>query len=288
MPRFSRILFPVDFSDRCRGAGRYVEAIAGRFGSEVMMLHVIETTARAGDIDFGALAFEVQLAEKTQHYKRLLDPFLAEEMQYLAVHRRLEQGDPARVIVDVAEKDGIELIMMPTHGYGGFRRFILCSVTAKVLHDADCPVWTGAHLENSPALPEIRFRNVACAVDVAPSNLEPLRTAAELTDEYGADLTVIHIVPTSDVAPARYLDTDFRTSLIREARQTLQEACKELGIKARVCVEGGDIANYVSLAAKHHEADLLIIGRPHHTGLGRLKEHSYSIIRESPCPVLSV
>ena len=52
MPKHSKILFPVDFSDRCRGAGRYVEAIAGRFGSKVVMLHVIETAAHAGDIDF--------------------------------------------------------------------------------------------------------------------------------------------------------------------------------------------------------------------------------------------
>jgi nucleotide-binding universal stress UspA family protein len=288
MPTYSKILFPVDFSDRCRGASRYVEAVAGRFGSTVVMLNVVETTAHAADIDFGALAFEVQVAEKTQHYTKLLDPFLADEMKYLQVERRLEQGDPARVIIDLAQSEGVDLIMKPTHGYGGFRRFILGSVTAKVLHDAECPVWTGAHLENSPPLTDIRFRNIACAVDIAPSNVELLQTAGELTDEYGADLTVIHIVPTSDVAPARYFDTDLRNSLVREARETLQEQCKNIGVKARVCVEGGDIASYVSLAAKHHEADLLVIGRPHHTGLGRLKEHSYSIIRESPCPVLSV
>ena len=40
---------------------------------------------------------------------------------------------------------------MPTHGYGPFRRFILGSNTAKVLHDADCPVWTGVHVEEIPA-----------------------------------------------------------------------------------------------------------------------------------------
>jgi nucleotide-binding universal stress UspA family protein len=288
MPKYSKILFPVDFSDRCRGAGRYVEAIGGRFGSKVVMLHVIETAAHAGDIDFGALAYEIQTAEKTQHYRKVLDPFLADEMKYLEVERRLEQGDPARVTIDIAQSEGVDLIMMPTHGYGPFRRFMLGSVTAKVLHDADCAVWTGAHLENSPPLPDIRFPNIACAVDTAASNVEPLQAAAELTEEYGADLTVIHIVPTSDVAPARYLDTDLRNCLIREAREILQEQCKNMHIKARVCVEGGDIASYVSLAAKHHEANLLVIGRPHHSGLGRLKEHSYSIIRESPCPVLSV
>ncbi len=46
---------------------------------------------------------------------------------------------------------------MPTHGYGPFRRFILGSVTAKVLHDADCPVWTGVHLEEAPPIERSRF-----------------------------------------------------------------------------------------------------------------------------------
>ena len=134
----------------------------------------------------------------------------------------------------------------------------------------------------------IKFENIACAVDLAPSNLVPVETAAELAEEYGAELTLIHIVPTSDAVPARYMDTDLRNTLIKEARETLQQQCDQMGVKADLCVEGGDIANYVSLAAAHHNANLLVIGRPRHHGLGRLKENSYSIIRESPCPVLSV
>ena len=51
-------------------------------------------------------------------------------------------------IVELAhESPDQTVILMPTHGYGPFRRFILGSNTAKVLHDADCPVWTGVHLE---------------------------------------------------------------------------------------------------------------------------------------------
>ena len=56
--------------------------------------------------------------------------------------------------------------MMPTHGRGPFRRFVLGSVTAKVLHDAPCPVWTSAHLdENSTPMPS-NLSNILCAVDL--------------------------------------------------------------------------------------------------------------------------
>jgi nucleotide-binding universal stress UspA family protein len=47
------------------------------------------------------------------------------------------QGDPARQFVDFAHSSNTDLIVMPTHGYGQFRQFILGSITAKVLHDAD-------------------------------------------------------------------------------------------------------------------------------------------------------
>ena len=52
-----------------------------------------------------------------------------------------------------AKANQIDLIMMPTHGYGRFRALLLGSVTAKVLHDADCPVWTAVHREEVMAHP---------------------------------------------------------------------------------------------------------------------------------------
>jgi hypothetical protein len=65
----------------------------------------------------------------------------------------MPEGDPAREITDYAQEQGADLIMMPTHGYRTFRSLLLGSVTAKVLHDAACPVWTGVHVEDSPPAP---------------------------------------------------------------------------------------------------------------------------------------
>jgi hypothetical protein len=73
----------------------------------------------------------------------------------LTLKGRLAESDAARAcyvkrIVEFAHNNNITLIAMPTHGYGLFRRFLLGSVTAKVLHDADCPIWTGVHMEAAP------------------------------------------------------------------------------------------------------------------------------------------
>src|SRR5690606_2931362 len=117
------------------------------------------------DLDFGGLVPPYpweQLAERT---RATLDSFLAEELKYVQVSRRHETGDAARTIIRVAEEENVDLIMMPTQGYGAFRRFLLGSVTAKVLHDASCAVWTGVHMEDAPPLEAITIRSVLCAND---------------------------------------------------------------------------------------------------------------------------
>ena len=87
--------------------------------------------------------------------------------------------------------------MMPTHGYGRFRSLLLGSVTAKVLHDARCAVWTAAHAERqqAPVLP----RTVLCAVDGSPETASVLAWARTFCQRMDAALSVIHVVaPVSD------------------------------------------------------------------------------------------
>jgi nucleotide-binding universal stress UspA family protein len=297
MPYFKRILFPVDFSERCRGAAHYAIALAGRFGSDLILFHVVEAPiARPGELDFGAMAFETDLEGRVEYCRQLLDSFLEQAQpgesaaRYVNIEKRLEQGDAARAIIRLAGEAGVDLIMMPTHGYGAFRRFILGSVTAKVLHDADCPVWTGVHLESAPPLEAIAFHRILCAVDLSDANERPLQAASELCGEYGAELIVVHAVPGSEAIPERGIDKELQSHLKIDARERIQRCLATLDIvAAKICIESGEVAHVVKAAAGSHQADLVVIGRSAHTGLaGRLRTHSYAIIRESPCPVLSI
>lgn len=288
--RFSRILFPVDFSDRCRGAAHYVKALAGRYGSKISMLHVLESMiGQPGDLDFGGLATSLQWEDRAARAQELLDGFLLGELKDFDVERRLETGDPARTIVRVAHEEQIDLVMMPTHGYGGFRRFILGSVTAKVLHDVKCPVWTGVHMEEAPPIEAIALRSIVCAIDLAVASEGALRAAAELATQHGAELTITHAVPGSEALPEKLMDMELRLHLISQGRRAIAELCERAGVKpAHVCVDSGEVAHVVRHCASEHRGDLIVIGRGHHSGFGRLRTHSYAIIRESPCPVISI
>jgi len=291
MLTLKKILFPVDFSERAAGAAHFVEALTGRFNAELTLLHVVESADYLyGTLEFGGSALHDFHAERLAHSRQQLDTFLTEELGHFQVRRVLLEGDPARKIVEYAEQEGVDMIMMPSHGFGPFRRFVIGSVTAKILHDAHIPVWTGIHMENAPPLDVITCKNVLCAVDLSPVQSEhALGWAAALADEYGAKLTLVHATPSVESRPAKYIDAEMHQSLVAGAREEIVKLQAKVGTSAEVCIEGGDPATVVRNAAEQYEADILVIGRGSAAeGFGRLRTHAYAIIRHSPCPVVSV
>jgi nucleotide-binding universal stress UspA family protein len=284
----SQILVPVDFSERAVGAARCAKALADHFHSTLTLLHVIPpSTFDVGPLDAGGALLPELYAARTGQANAELDGFLASELPAPTVQRTVTEGDPAARIVAFAHGHPVDLIVMPTHGYGPFRRFILGSNTAKVLHDADCPVWTGVHMPEAPqaGLPPHR---ILCAVDLGPQSSKALEWAGWLQREFGAELTLLHVTASSP-EPAPGVETRWRSQIreaIAEEFERLQQAA---GTSATALIESGETAPAICAAASRIGADLLVIGRGSAAGVfGRLRTNSYAIIREAPCPVVSV
>lgn len=290
MLALERILLPVDFSDRCLGAARYARVLASRYGAEILILHVLEPIRyEFSALEFGGAVLTDLAANRKAQARQRLETFLAEELEGIPVRRLLAEGEAAQTIVETARREQVNLIAIPTHGYGRFRRFILGSVTAKVLHDAQCPVWTGIHLEQAPLPDAIRLRTVVCAVDLGPQSAEPLNWAAALARDFQARLFVAHACPRIELRPGECGGRDLNAELAAAARQHLEKLLVETGAEAEPVIEFGDAPKVVCSVAQSRKADLLVIGRGSAAGIyGRLRTNAYAIIRESPCPVVSV
>jgi nucleotide-binding universal stress UspA family protein len=286
----TKILLPVDFSERCLGATRYAEALAAHFHGEITLLHVLEPLRyEFSTLEFGGTVMTELMATRAAQAQKQLASFLQEELESVRVNRVLLDGDPAQSIVSYAHDEKVNLIALPTHGYGPFRRFILGSVTAKVLHDADCPVWTGVHLEQAPKVDAIAFRNIVCALDLGPHSRKTLTWAAEIAGEFQARLTLVHAHPCVESRPGEYFDHELTDDLARSAHEELEKLRQTASVEAEILVEGGDAPHVVCRAAEARHADLLVIGRGSAAGIfGRLRTNAYAIIRQSPCPVVSV
>jgi len=288
--RISKILLPVDFSERSVAAAHYVHALAMPFHSEVIMVHVVRPLdyAMGGAELTGAVGSE-WYATRLEDWRGQLNKFQVKEFENLPVRRVVLEGNPAAEIVALAKQESCDLIVMPTHGYGPFRRFLIGSVTATVLHDSDCPVFTGTHLVEKPAPERLVVRRLLCAVDFGPQSEVMLRWASDFAEDYGASLHVVHALPALSSGEARYLDEEFQVSIARQAREQAGKLLARVRLDSDVIMEHGDPARVVHDAAKTVGADIVVIGRHVSTGiLGRLRTHAYAIVRESPVPVISI
>jgi len=295
MAPITRILVPTDFSDRCRGMLPHVKALAQKHGAEVILLHVVDPFYTIPPTGFSAAVVIPVSPSVIAEREQLLDGFGVTELDGLQVRRYVQKGDAAIEIGSVAQVESVSLIAMPTHGYGALRRLLLGSVTSKVLHDAACPLLTGVHAEDQPTLRAVRYSKVLCGIDLGPQSEDVLAWAGQLAADFRAVLTIVHSIAPLDAGFPYAPSLELRLELEEGARkemERLQIATKTESVASHVL--GGEPGRAVSALAESSGADLLVIGRgpadpssPEFSG-ARLPRNAYAIIRQSPCPVISI
>ena len=284
MPTFKHILFPVDFSDQSRAVRPFVQSMASTYNARVTLMHVVQLPTDTYGVQ-AAWPVLFDLAAMQEEAQQKLKGFLESPGPHLRVELIAEPGDPAIYITSYSEQNDVDLIMMPTHGYGSFRGLLLGSVTAKVLHDAKCAVWTSTHTEDPDLIKHLRCQNILCCVDLSAGSVALIAYAADLARQYNAELRLVHAVPQPDSQP----DQGFGRFLRQAAQEELAKVQHQSVTNFEVCIETGGISHVVRTAALRHNADLVVIGRGNiHELFGRLRTNAYAIIRDSPCPVLSV
>jgi nucleotide-binding universal stress UspA family protein len=291
MHSLNEILLPTDLSPRSLEVARYAVGVARRFHSKLTLLHVLTPLNPAWvAIGNAATIDELNAHQKEAAYTRL-NSFLPDDLYDIDVKRLRFDGEPAQVITEYVAAERVDLIMMPTRGCSAFRRFLLGSVTAKVLQDVTCPVWTSSHIIDDHSALFVMPKVIVCATDLTPEGSVVLPWASELAAELQSRLVVVHAIPSLQSNPETYyLEGDLRRDLIAEAHAGILKLLRESRAPdAAIRVEGGSVACVVHSAVEDTKADLLVIGRSLDPGLlGRLRTNSYTLIRESPCPVISI
>lgn len=279
MSTYQKILFPIDFSPQTDAAITYVAAMARQLNATVTLLSVVPPIW-LGPGDKPEFASELEKATKVR-----LDQALTTSIPGLTMERAVRSGEPAEEIVRFVQEQGIDLVMMPTHGYGKLRALLLGSVTAKVLHDAHCPVWTAAHASQQYArhVPKI----ILACVDGTAAGVDLIRHAAEFSGRCEASLRLLHVVPPGSDWEGFQGTRHEESRAVAHAR--MQQLCAEAGVVFPFEIAAGQIASTVAQRAGDAPADLVIIGRGKiGARLGRLRTHVQAIIQSAPCPVLSI
>jgi nucleotide-binding universal stress UspA family protein len=204
------------------------------------------------------------------------------------VQRLVAEGDAGWTITNWAAENDVDLIMMGTHGYGRIRGMLLGSISAKVIHDADCPVWTDSSWREPSSSPKPAISNILCAIDTDEEAVGLLQTANQLAKEFQAGVHVLHAVPGPESRPNKYLDFDLHQYLLDVARVEISKEQRAAGVAFPIHIRKEPVSKAVAELVTEEGCDLVLIGRGKaQEGIGRLRTHTYQIIRDAPCPVLS-
>ncbi|MEZ5363599.1 MAG: universal stress protein [Bryobacterales bacterium] len=287
MLQIRTILVPTDLSEKAGRVLDHAAALALHYQAKLLCLHVIAPAPHEYQL-LGKRAPELSQENINEATGRLLEQ-VKQDAPGCDVEALVVTGEPAHRIEVIAKERAVDLVVMSTHGYGRFRRMLLGSVAAKVLHDVGCPVMTGVHLNEALAGPR-SFKTVACAVglrDLAHSK-KALGWAAEFAESWGAQLHAIHVPPSIDWSAGEWFPDETQQLVKEAAEERMAALVAELGCNAQVHTGGIEALRYVPKIVEEIGADVLITGRSSEHGLLGGGGDAYGLIRESPCPVISV
>jgi nucleotide-binding universal stress UspA family protein len=292
-----RILCPTDFSDFSARALAHATAFARWYGARITLLYVSPLIPPVGA--FPPLVSSVAVEPLSR--ERALDDLRAFGASAAAAGVPMDavvrDGSAGARILEEASEANADLVVMGTHGRGGFERLVLGSVAEKVLRKSPCPVLTvsrPAHDRTPHEPPELR--RVLCATDLSPASREALRSAVSLARLSGARLTVLNVVdwPQQEVPGPDFFDVPaYRRHLEADAARQLGE---EVSGEAAQCrgvrevVAAGTPWREVLRVAADDDAELIVIGVHGRNALDRLLFGSTAqhVVRQASCPVLTV
>lgn len=299
MVEFRNILCPIDLSEASSRALAYAIAFARWYAARLTVLHVVPTFDPM-QVPPGALGEPVRILypltrdEILSELRRAVD---AAGAGTLDVALAADAGDTAATIVDRAVRMATDLLVLGTHGRGGFDRLLLGSVTEKVVRKAPCPILTvppGA-LAATPG--DVVFRRILCPMDFSPSALQAFGFAVDLARQANGSVTVLHVIEwlaeEEPRAHAYFNVSEYRQHLTAEAHARLQAL---LADEPRTWCETGEVVvigrahREVLAAAEAGQADLIVMGAQGRGGVGLALFGSTTqhVVRAATCPVLTV
>ncbi len=293
MLTLTRILCPTDFSEASTKAEAYATSLASRYGASLHLLHVDPPTPLMSP--YGEIPVDIRLFED-QRQQAEHDLAAARDRARAAgvpADASIRGGYPAREVLDVADREHSDLIVLGTHGRGGFEHLLLGSVAEKVMRKAQCPVMVVPAGAGTGC--DARFSKILCPIDGSASSADAVSYAVSLARDTDGRLTLLCVVePVPAAGEYGSLDAeDFRRTGEAHAKAVLQAAVTP-EVREWCAVEEvvgfGKASERILENAKGHGADVIVMGV---RGRGAIDLMAFGsttndVIRRAPCPVLAV
>lgn len=300
MTEIRRILCPTDLSDIAPRAFGHAVALARFHQAAIELLYVSEPLLPGPVAPASYPPWAILDPAVRGRLRSALEALAAPAAEAgVPVEPRVCEGRVVAEVLDRARGWPADVVVMGTHGRGGFERWVLGSVTERVLRKAPCPVLTvpppapGLHPEGS-----VLFRRIVCPVDFSGASLAALAHALKLAEQSGAEITILHVLEwlVEDEPGAKIAGFDvpeFRRYLERDARERLHRLVPEEArnwCRPHEEVVGGKPWREVLRLAEEREADIVVMGvrGRNPVDLALFGSTTNHVVRGAHCPVLVV
>ena len=142
-PNITKVLVPVDFSDYSKSALRYAVNFAKHFKAELCLVYVVEPMVYPPDFSMGQIAIPSVDIEMDKRATEELDNLAKREIPPEVKSKTVvKTGKPFVEIIETANEENVDLIIIATHGHSGIEHVLFGSTAEKVVRKAPCPVLT--------------------------------------------------------------------------------------------------------------------------------------------------
>lgn len=187
------IAVPTDFSETANVAIDHAVDIAKRFGSDIFLIHVLETGAYQGIFSPSKKTEYVELENAQQKLQD--DAHKLEQETGLNVSQIVVSGRIYEEIVQAVSEAEVDLVVMGTHGSSGWEEFFVGSNAFKVVTQSPCPVLS---IQVNASKPELK--NIILPIDQTPQSRQKVKQAAAIAKKYNATIHIAALLTTDEPA----------------------------------------------------------------------------------------
>jgi nucleotide-binding universal stress UspA family protein len=284
--QLANILVATDFSPVSHRALDYAISLARRYDSHIYLTHVISANAyplAAPEVTVGLVETQRRAAQN-----KIQEMLFSGRLNDVPYDILIEEGGLWPAIQRVIEKQGIDLVVVGTHGIGAIQKVVIGSGAEQIFRQCPQPVLTVGPWVNGGVRPDVVFKHILFPTEFGPGCEREAAYAFSIGQEHGATVTLLHVV--------RHLD-DYSDDGLTLKRESVKSRLQELVLcgadswcetKFRLAV--GDPAAEILRYAEDTRADLIVMGAKARTGLaGHVPgTTAYKVVSKAHCTVLTV
>lgn len=286
MEKYEKILVALDGSSACYNALKQAIKLASEQKGAIVGIYVAPKFL--GDLDLTGIKDIDAVIKGPAEEINAKAKLIAKEERGLPIRIITEQGEPHERILDAAEAEGCDLIVLGSKDYSAVERGtkqVLGRTLTRVIGYSRVDVLV------VPENTSIRWGSILLATDGSHYSEVAAKRAIDFAKAYGERLKIVAVINTSDefmtIAPK------IQEEMVNAAQKLVQntaQLAKDAGCEVETFVREGETAQNIAALAKEENVDAIIMGSHGRTGIRRLLMGSVTegVINLSPCPVLVV